>query len=417
MKFYVEVYGCTANKSDANLVKGLIEQHPQHTLVFKLKDADSIVILTCTVISTTEQRMLHRINELVHTGKQVIIAGCMASVQQQLLKKQFPNSILISPQHIHLLFKIINNEQANGSLEKKAFAPKQCSTLIAPVAIAEGCLFSCSYCITHLARGKLYSYPEQAIINSVKEAVSNGCKEIQLTAQDTASYGIDKDSSLPGLLSKVLRIDMDFMIRLGMMNPRTAKNVLFDLIKKYQNDRIFSFVHIPIQSGDNTILQKMNRGYTIDEAINIIENFRKKIPDITISTDAIVGFPTETKTQFQKTKHLLQQIKPDVINITRFSARPFTKAKKMPGRIPTEIVKKRSRELSKICKNITTEKNKQYIGKTMPVIPLKKGKGNTVLARSLNYKPVVIKKPVLLGEKRTVNIIDATETHLVGMLK
>jgi len=417
MKFYVEVYGCTANKSDATIVNGLINKHPEHILVQTPEEADILIILTCTVISTTEQRMLHRIQILSKLQKKVVIAGCMASVQQHLLKKHFPTALLLPPRKIQHLFEIVSQNKEKESLTHKAIAPKQYSTLIAPIAIGEGCLFSCSYCITHLARGKLFSYPKQTIVHAVTDAIHQGCKEIQLTAQDTASYGLDQDVTLPNLLSELVRIKGEYMIRIGMMNPRTTKKIISELIHNFMNDHIYSFLHLPIQSADNTILEKMNRGYTVDEAVDIIKKCRNSLPEITIATDVIVGFPTETDEQFKKTLHLLKQTNPDIINITRFSARPYTNAKKMKGRIPTEIVKERSRTLTNLCKEITLQRNKQYIDKTMEVLPLKKGLENTVIARSKNYKPVILQDGVALGEKRTVRIINATDTHLVGMLK
>jgi MiaB-like tRNA modifying enzyme len=416
MKFYVEVYGCTANKSDADIIKGLIIHHPEHDLTQSLDEADILLILTCTVISTTEQRMLHRIRELYKTKKKLIIAGCMASVQQKMISKSFPNAILLPPRKIHLLFSIIQNEQIHSRLDEKAFVPKQFNNLMAPISIAEGCLFSCSYCITHLARGSLFSYPEDAIRSSVEHAIQQGCKEIQITAQDTASYGLDTNSSLPQLLKRIITIPKDFMIRVGMMNPRTAKNILSEMIPLYNNIHIYRFIHLPIQSGDNTILTKMNRGYDVHDAIHIIEQVRLAYPDISIATDAIIGFPTESDEQFQQTISLLQQINPDIVNITRFSARPFTKAKTMQGRIPTDIVKERSRKLTDICREITTKRNKGYLGKTMQAIVLKKGKQGSVLARSLNYKPVIIHQQIPLGNTISIEIIDATDIHLVGML-
>lgn len=417
MKCYVEVYGCTANKSDANLVKGLIISHPHHFLVSTVEEADLLIILTCTVISTTEQRMLHRLTELTKLNKQVVIAGCMASIQQKKLKNTFPEAFLIPPRKIHHLLDLINHKETQESLEQKAKAPKQYSHLIAPIAIAEGCLFSCSYCITHLARGKLYSYPEDDVICAVKDAVQQGCKEIQLTAQDTASYGLDRGSSLPALIKKIVKIKGEFMIRIGMMNPRTAKNIFPELLNIYQYNNVFSFLHLPLQSGDNHILNLMNRGYSIEEGVSIIQRARRSIPELTISTDVIVGFPSETNDQYHKTINLLKQIQPDIVNITRFSARPFTKAKNMNGRLPTEIVKQRSQEISKISKYLTGQRNKKYIGKTLSVLTVQKGKQDTILARSNNYKPVIIKTPVPLGVKRTVEICDATEAYLVGMLK
>lgn len=417
MKCYVEVYGCTANKSDAHLVQGLISSHPEYCLVSTIKEADLIILLTCTVIGTTEQRMLHRIAELNEMNKKMVISGCMASIQQNIIKKRCPHGFLVPPQNIHKLLDILSQKKNDGTINHKAKGPKQYHDLFAPISIAEGCLFSCSYCITHLARGTLVSFPEQTIIQSVKHAIKQGCKEIQLTAQDTASYGLDQGSSLPSLLEKIVSINGEFMIRIGMMNPRTAITIFPQLLEIYQHKNVYSFLHLPLQSGDNTILKKMNRGYTVEQALNIIYSARKNIPDITIATDVIIGFPSETDTQFQKTKHLLTKIQPDVVNITRFSARPFTKAKTMPDRIPTEIVKKRSREITEFCNQLMLQRNIRYIGRTLSILPLKKGKQHSVIARSHNYKPVIIKKPVPLGVKRTVEITDATSTHLVGMLK
>jgi tRNA A37 methylthiotransferase MiaB len=190
-----------------------------------------------------------------------------------------------------------------------------------------------------------------------------------------------------------------------------------DLLPLFNHPQIYSFLHLPIQSGNNTILQKMNRGYQVEDAEKIIVEFRKRNPDLTLSTDAIVGFPGETTEQFNQTKQVLQRIKPDVVNITRFSARPFTKAKKMNGRIQTEIVKQRSRELTILCKKLTRDRNNRYLGKTMNVLTVTKGTKQTTIARSMNYKPVIIPKQIPLGEQRLVEIINATETHLVGMLK
>lgn len=417
MKFYVEVYGCTANKSDADLIKGLVHQHPQHQLVKTIDDAEILIILTCTVISTTEQRMLHRIKELSKTKKKLIIAGCMASVQKKMIKESFPNALLLPPRKTHLLFSLLEKQEINPRLEEKAFAPKQCTELIAPISIAEGCLFSCSYCITHLARGPLFSYPEEAILTSVNKAIQQGCKEIQITAQDTASYGLDQKTSLPQLLKRIVTIPDEYMIRVGMMNPRTAKTILSEIIQLYNNPHLYQFLHLPFQSGNNEILTKMNRGYNINDVTNIIEKVRLTHPDISIATDVIVGFPTESEEQFQQTISVLKHINPDIVNITRFSARPYTKAKIMNGRIPTDIVKERSRQLTEIAQQITSERNKRYVGNIMQVIPLKKGKNETVLARSMNYKPVIIHQKVPLGKKITVEIIDATDIHLVGMLK
>ncbi|RLI62612.1 MAG: hypothetical protein DRO67_06985, partial [Candidatus Asgardarchaeum californiense] len=273
-----------------------------------------------------------------------------------------------------------------------------------------------SYCITRFARGRITSYPISEIIQDVCFAVNQGCKEIQITAQDTASYGIDIGSNLGELLLNICRIGNSFRIRVGMMNPSSALRNLKNIIPSYDDSKVYKFLHLPVQSGDNEILKKMNRNYTVNDFLKIVKRFRDKYPEITLSTDIIVGFPTETNEHFEHTVNLLKKIKPDIVNITRYSARPFTKAKNMRGRLPTEIVKKRSKLLTGICNELSKEKNKDYVGKKYTILVTEKGKNETFVGRSENYKPIVVNEKVNLGSFVDVEIIKASSTYLVGKL-
>ena len=279
-------------------------------------------------------------------------------------------------------------------------------------------MFSCSYCITFLARGRLRSYPINEIKKTVQQALKQGCKEIQLTAQDTSSYGLDIRSNLGDLLNSICMInDDDFRIRVGMMNPCTCLKKLDSIIQGFNDSKIYKFLHLPVQSGDDEILSKMNRKYTVDDFHKIIQRFRERYPDVSISTDIIVGFPTETDEQFQHTIDLLKNVKPDIVNITRYSARPFTKAKTMKGRISTDVVKERSKKLTKLCNKISKKNNLKYINREYTVLITKRGKNNTIMGRMENYKPVVIpERNIELGSFINVKIIDATSTYLVGSI-
>jgi MiaB/RimO family radical SAM methylthiotransferase len=201
-----------------------------------------------------------------------------------------------------------------------------------------------------------------------------------------------------------------------MMNPFTVKKNIDSLQHIYSFPKLYKFLHLPLQTADNDLLQKMNRRYTVNDFLEIITLFKTHYPTLTLSTDIIVGFPTETDTQFKKTITLLQQVKPDIINITRYSARPYTTAKIMNGRIPTEIVKERSKKLTQICKKISEEKNKQHIGKHYTILVTERGKNNTSMGRAENYKPVIITEQKQLGELVNVEIIKAAPTHLFGKL-
>ena len=158
----------------------------------------------------------------------------------------------------------------------------------------------------------------------------------------------------------------------------------------------------------------MNRNYTINDFFKIIDNFKNKFPNISISTDIIVGFPTETEEQFKNSIKLLEKLRPDIVNITRFSARPYTKAKIIKGRVKTEIVKNRSRIISEISKNIIYNKNKSLIGKKFQVLTIEIGKNNTIVGRTDNYKTVVLKENIELGKFIQVEITKATNAYLFG---
>ena len=416
MKVYLEVYGCTANKSDASLVKGLIEES-EHELVKSKDEADSIVVLTCTVIDTTEQRMLSKIKKLKELGKKIIVAGCMASVQQDKIRSIIPEADLLPPQYSHHIVEMLEGKKPKFVEKNKTQSPKYFDDIFAPISISEGCMFSCSYCITSLARGKLKSYPIDEIKKDICHAISKGCKEIQLTSQDTSSYGFDLDNNLGDLLREIKQIDGDYRIRVGMMNPYTCLKNLESIISGFDSPNIYKFLHIPVQSGNNDILAKMNRKYTVNDFIKIVENFKEKFQGITISTDVIVGFPSESDEQFHDTVKLMETIKPDITNITRFSARPFTKAKLMNGRISTDVAKERSKEITEACSRISKENNRRHIGKKYTILITEKGKKNSFVGRAGNYKPVVIKKQVKIGEFIPVEIVEAKATYLVGSIK
>jgi len=416
MKIYLDVYGCTANKSDAAIIRGLIASHPKYSLVSNPEQADAFVILTCTVIDTTEQRMLHKIKKMNAFQKPLIISGCMASVQKEKLNTLFPSAQLLPPDQVHKVITLLEGKKETEEQPDKYHIPKCFSSAIAQISIAEGCSSTCSYCITRLARGPLKSYPKESIIRDVNDAVKQNCVEIQLTAQDTASYGLDTGSNLGALLQHIGSIPGSHRIRVGMMNPSHALRYLPKLISAFTNEHIFKFIHLPVQSGSDDILTRMNRNYTVSDFQRIIDAFRKHYPLITISTDLIVGFPTETDDDFDKSVQLIEDVKPDIVNITRFSARPYTTAKTMQGRIPTNIVKQRSQHLTHVCSRISEEKNKQYLGQIHSISIIEPGKLQSMIGRTDTYKPVIVKTCVPIGSRLQVEITDASSIYLVGKI-
>ncbi len=415
MKVYVEVYGCTANKSDACTIKKVLEEN-NHEIVNNVKNAEVVVVLTCTVINTTEQRMISRFKKLKNTGKKIVVSGCMATVQKKMVRSVIPNALFLPPRYIYQISELLTEEKIDFVEKSKTLFNSKYDSISAPILISEGCNFSCSYCITTLARGNLVSFPVKGIVRKVSDAISSRCREILLTAQDTGSYGLDINKDLGNLLKKVVEISGDYRVRVGMMNPATALKNLESILHAYDNPHIYKFVHLPVQSGDNLILKKMNRKYTVQDFKKIVRKFKDKYPDITVATDVIVGFPTETQEQFNKTVELLKNVKPDITNITRFSARPNTKAKIMKGRIKTEIVKSRSKILTDVCSDISYMQNNKHVGKTYSVLITEKGKNDTYVGRSENYKPVVCKEKVSIGSFYNMLITGFDTTYLVGSL-
>jgi len=202
------------------------------------------------------------------------------------------------------------------------------------------------------------------------------------------------------------------MIRVGMMNPNHALRILPELIDSFKDKKIFNFLHLPVQSGDNEILKKMNRRYTVEEFKKVVEAFRKEIPDLTLSTDIICGFPGEDSKAFENTLRLVEEIKPDVINISRFFPRPKTPAERME-QLDVKLIKSRSRRLSEIAKRISLERNRRWLGWEGEILIDEKGKGFSWIGRNLAYKPIVVKsKEDLIDKFLKVKVIKAFPTYL-----
>jgi len=416
MRFYFESYGCTMNHGESKIMQDMLRKEG-HTIVSDLKNSDALVLVTCTVIETTERRMMRRLQTFSQTKKPVVVAGCMASVQKEQILDVNPNAIIFPPQSLGDIGKLIKelSKRKPISMKKMDVAKTEIKkTADTIIPISSGCLGSCTYCITRIARGELRSCPPEILIDSMKKALTEGYKEIRLSSQDTAAYGADIDFNLPKLLKKIESLDGDFKVRVGMMNPENVIPILSDLIDAYKNQRIFKFLHLPVQSGSNKILEKMGRGYTINDFFNVVDGFRRYFPHITISTDVIVGFPQETEEDFNQTVKLIKKLKPDILNITRFSPRPKTPAMKMDNKIPSRIAKDRSRELTKIHMDISTKINRKFVGRKERILITEHGKNNTMMGRTDAYKPVILSEKVKLCDFVDVDITEAKEIYLKG---
>jgi len=338
MKIYLETYGCTANKSDETSIIGILKEN-NYKITEEIHNADLLVLVTCTVIGTTEQRMLSRLKVFKQTNKDIIVAGCMHNVRNKKLYK-LDNVYLLGTRDVKNILKLISKiadekeiHYITGKDEIKLLTSKKLENKkIGITQVSEGCVGRCSFCLTRLAKGQLYSYPQDKIIENIKKDLKSGCREIWLTSQDSGCYGLDISKGrylLPDLLKKILALEGKFKVRLGMVNPDHVLKMLDELIDIYRDEKMFKFLHLPLQSGSNKILKAMNRKYKTEDLLKIISAFRKVFPDITVATDVIVGFPGETDEDFKETVNLIKYLKPQILNISRYWAMRGTVAERL----------------------------------------------------------------------------------------
>lgn len=421
MKIYCETFGCTMNRGDSELMLGCLKA-AGHKLTAKLEDVDILIVNTCAVKGPTQRRVLRRLKELHQLdGKQIVVAGCLPLIDLPSIERLGTFAGMISCHSVDSITttveKIVRGEMNVRALgrepcEKPRLPKLRSSNVSAIVAISEGCTSNCSYCSVRLARGRLHSFSMESILSEVEEAVKAGYREILLTSQDTAAYGADLGVTLPELLDPICKIGGKFRIRVGMMNPAMAKRILPELLKVYENDKIYKFLHLPVQSGDDGVLTAMRRGYTAEEFKQIVKAFKGKFGDLYLATDIIVGFPGEGEREFIHTCELIEQIMPDKVNITRFSPMPGTDAEKMQ-QVDGREVKRRSTILSARCRELGYEQNKRYIGRIMEGLIVEKGKKGGYVVRLPNYKPEIIRDGKI-GDFVKIKITDARPTYLLG---
>ncbi|MBU3957904.1 MAG: tRNA (N(6)-L-threonylcarbamoyladenosine(37)-C(2))-methylthiotransferase [Nanoarchaeota archaeon] len=410
-KIFILTFGCAANRSRSEKMAGLIA-NGGYALAESEKEADAIILNTCIVKKQTEQKILDRIKSIRKnfSGKKIVLAGCLLEIPE-ILEKADCDGIIKNGNAAAVMSKLIKNElidTANNSIHIVRNNP-----LIDIEEIAEGCLGSCSYCIVRRAKGALKSEPADKIFRNIETAISEGCKEIWLTAQDTACYGFDSGSELPELLDSVCRIGSDFSIHVGMMNPERALKILPRLMEAYKSGKVYKFLHLPVQSGSDNILEKMGRKYKAEDFLHIASEFRKRFPMIQIWTDIIVGFPGETEKDFEKTLALIKTAKPDFTNVSQFGPRPGTPAEKME-QVAGEIKKQRSKRLSEILKGIYLENNKRWIGWEGKALVTEKSRTG-FLARNFAYKPIQIRTDGnIIGKTAGVKITKAGSSALFG---
>jgi MiaB-like tRNA modifying enzyme len=280
------------------------------------------------------------------------------------------------------------------------------------VEISNGCMSECTFCQTKLAKGDLNSYRIGDIVRQVKRELADGCKEIWLSSTDNGCYGLDIGEDLSTLIDKVVQIPEDFRVRVGMMNPMFMPRIRDNLLKSFEDDKVFRFLHVPVQSGSNDVLNNMKRGHTIETFKDVVRKFRTKFGPFTISTDIIIGYPTETQENFEETITLLKETRPDIVNISRYSQRPGTVAAEMP-QLDVAEVKRRSKQVTELINDISFENNRKWIGWKGSVL-FDENLDGQVKGRNFAYKPIFVDGITEIGQMCTVRVVDATTHSLIG---
>jgi len=427
MYVYIETFGCSANQNNGEIIAGLLAR-AGFTIVQNQKLADIVILNTCIVKGPTMQRMLSKIKAFSSYSNRLVVTGCMPDVFSEKIAKIAPKASLLGSHHFIEIVKVVKNAVQGKQLsiisknheirlcKPKVFRQK----VIGITQISQGCLGNCSYCVVRHAKGKLFSYLGDQIIKSIQQDLAAGCKEVWLTSQDCAAYGMEKSKSsksrfeLPNLLKKILFLKGNFFLRLGMSNPNNILQILDDLIEIYKNKKMFKFLHLPLQSGSDKILADMNRNYSAKDFSFIIKKFKSAIPGLTVSTDIIVGYPAETDKDFSETLELIKQTSPDIINISRFWPMPKTSAALLTP-LSAEKIKERTKQAMALHQKIAFEKNKEAISKKYSCLVDEKSFSDFFTCRNSFYKPILIRsKEKILGKLIDVKIVDASPHYLIG---
>jgi len=387
-----------------------------------VEDAEVLILNTCYVKQPTEQKVVNRIMKLqeAYPEKNFIISGCMVEIDQDKLEKIAPGASWVGPHKIISAPDMVKSVCAGETVRLTGFEdvnkvclPKiRSNELINIIQICEGCDGYCSYCCTRIARGNLKSYPVELVKQEAERAVREGCVEVQLTAQDTAAYGKDSGTSLSELVNAVTSVRGKFKVRVGMMHPKSVKNDVDELIRAFKSDKVYKFIHIPLQSGNDQVLSDMNRGHNVQEFLDIISQFRREIPEISISTDIIVGYPTEDEEAFQDTLKVIEEIQPDFLHISKYHHRPGSNSSTLQE-IEHQDMKKRSKDLNELKYTITLHNNEKLLGKVLPVLVTDTGRKGGFTGRTDSYKLVVV-DDASLGSFVDVEITEAKATYLKG---
>ena len=417
----VLTYGCAHNQKDSELIEAKLLENGYDLVETSL--AKVVVVNTCTVKEPTESKIINKLQKLQKLkDKKLVIAGCLSQSAPKKMQRLFPEAIILGVNAVHFIIDKLNNGSSKkGRIEfpvRRVLANLKDKPLLKSnlwnknrniIQINEGCLNSCTFCATKLARGRLRSYRKDSIIRSLR---NYPVQEIWLTSQDTGCWGFDHKENLAQLINEIDKIQRKFWVRVGMGNPNNFIKFLDEAVEAFRSDKIYKFLHLPVQTGSNQVLNHMKRGYTVEEYELIVEAFRKAIPELTLSTDVIVAYPTETEEDYLSTLKTIKKTKPNITNISKFWPREGTPAAKLEL-LPSNIRKERVKYLRELTEKIQIEENEKWINWEGEALVVDKGSKGGYEARNIYYKPIIVKEAEI-GSWIKTKIVSAKSTYFFG---
>jgi threonylcarbamoyladenosine tRNA methylthiotransferase CDKAL1 len=383
-RYHIETYGCTANRGESRQIERLLRDGGHHRAEGP-EEADVAILNTCTVVEKTENNMLRRAKELEEETADLVVTGCMALAQGEEFEEAGVDAQVVHWDDVPSA--VLNGECPTTTPDTEPVL----SGVVGILPIARGCMSDCSYCITKKATGKIDSPSVEENVEKARALVHAGAKELRITGQDTGVYGWEQgERKLHVLLSRICEIDGDFRVRVGMANPKGLHGIREELAQVFaENEKLYNFIHAPVQSGSNDVLGDMRRQHQVREFVEVCETFDSALDHWTLSTDFIVGFPTETDDDYQQSLALMREVRPEKINVTRFSKRPGTDAAKLKG-LGGTLKKERSSEMVEQKMGIVSDAYQEMVGDRCQVLVVEPGTGDSVQCYDDAYRQVVI---------------------------
>ena len=433
-KLHLITYGCQMNEYDSERVAGLLK-HARYDLTESPEAADLILLNTCSIRERAEEKVFSQLGSLrrlksANPDLLIGVMGCMAQLQSGGIQERAPFVDLVfgSPA-IARVGELVARARAErrpvietgeGPLVKIATPPDETRRLKAFVTIMEGCEKHCTFCVVPTTRGRERSHPPESVLEEIRGLAARGCREVTLLGQTVNAYGRDltPPTDLADLLERVNAIAGIERIRFTTSNPYNLNRRLMRAIREVP--KVVEYLHLPLQSGSDRILDRMNRGYTRARYLELIAEIEETVPDIALSTDLIVGFPGETDEDFQQTVDLVERLRYDNVFAFRYSRRPGTPAAEMPDQVPDAIKASRNTRILTVATRVAAERSRALEGRVLPILAdglsrknAREATGRTRCNRVVNFDP---EGQDLFGEVVPVLITQALPHSLRGAL-